>query len=224
MDTLSISSLVASLVSVALAIVAIWLSVVFYRLSSTLSESTKEAAKGIESSVDRLEKLFDKLYSDTFSMMRDTVSDMRKHMWPEEMGTDTKVSEEAEKKADQKVEQLKAELGSEVAKLLERQKITDAKLSSVTQEMRDIVDRAIRVSRRAEVEAREETVREVILRRLRILRRRKPVFVAQELLSALEPEVPPSILIRQLERLRTEGVVSWDGDEMGPDTVIRLIG
>lgn len=224
MDALSISSLVASLVSVALAIVAIWLSVVFYRLSSALSESTKEAAKGIGSSVDRLEKLFDKLYSDTFSMMRDTVSDMRKHMWPEEAASESKVTEEAEKKADQKVEQLKAELSAEVAKLLERQKITDARLSSVTHEMREIVDRAIKVSRRAEIEAREETVKEAILRRLRILRRRKPIVVADELVSTLEPEIPPSILVRELERLKSEGIITWDGDKIGPDTVIRLIG
>lgn len=74
-------SFIASIASLILSLGAIWLSVVFFRMSDSASKATTEAAKGIAASVERLEKLFDKLYSDTFSMMKDTVSDMRKHIW-----------------------------------------------------------------------------------------------------------------------------------------------
>jgi hypothetical protein len=79
LDTIS---LVASIASLVLAVLAIWLSIVFYKMSIAAASTTTEAAKGISASVERLEKLFDKLYADTFSIMRDTVSDMRKHIWP----------------------------------------------------------------------------------------------------------------------------------------------
>ena len=101
-------SLISSVASLVLAVLAITLSIVFFRMSTVLSQSANDAAKGIEASVARLEQLFDKLYSDTFSMMRETVSDMRKHMWPEEVADMSKLGEEAERLAEKKVAKLKA--------------------------------------------------------------------------------------------------------------------
>jgi hypothetical protein len=80
MTGIEITSLIASVASLILAIVAIWLSITFYKMSSTAARATEDAAKGISASVERLEKIFDKLYSDTFSVMRETVTDMRKHI------------------------------------------------------------------------------------------------------------------------------------------------
>ncbi|WP_006786881.1 hypothetical protein [Thiorhodospira sibirica] len=81
MTVMDLVSLIASIASLIVAVGAIWLSIVFYKMSSNASNAKNEAAKGIDASVQRLEKLFDKLYSDTFSMMKDTVSDMRRHIW-----------------------------------------------------------------------------------------------------------------------------------------------
>ncbi len=163
-----IISFVASIASLILAVGAIWLSVVFYRMSNEAAKATTEAAKDIAASVERLEKLFDKLYSDTFSMMRDTVSDMRKHIWPTEVPEQENAIEEAEKKADEKISELKKVVESQVEELLQRQRIADDKMASLTGEMRSILDRAIVSSRQVDLEAREETVREHILRQLRI--------------------------------------------------------
>lgn len=74
-------SLIASITSLILGVLAIWLSITFYKMSAKESKNAENASAQMKSSVDRLEKLFDKLYSDTFSMMKDTVSDMRKHIW-----------------------------------------------------------------------------------------------------------------------------------------------
>ena len=142
-------SLVASTASIVLAILAIWLSIVFFRLSSELSENAKEATKGIGTSVDKVEKLFDKLYADTFSMMRDTVSDMRKHIWPNEANDPENLSEEAAKKADEKVELFKSDIVGEISTLLHRQQITDEKIGSLSIEMGGLVDRVVEKSRQA---------------------------------------------------------------------------
>lgn len=223
MDTLQLISLFSSIVSAVLGIIAIWLSVVFYKMSTTLAETTREAAKGIGASVERLEKLFDKLYADTFSMMKDTVSDMRKHIWPEDASAESKIAEESERKADEKVDRLKNDISSDISKLLERQKITDARLSAVTNEMRGIVDKAINASRRAEVEARDETIRELILRRFHNLNRKGETSIrASDIVERLSPDVRPQRVVTELEKMREEGLLSWEGGGLGPDTKILI--
>jgi uncharacterized protein with von Willebrand factor type A (vWA) domain len=224
MSVIEIASLVASLVAVGIGILAIWLSVVFYKISSQLSESTKEAAKGIGASVDRLEKVFDRLYSDTFSMMRDTVSDMRKHIWPEGTKADDKIAEETEKKADKKVEALKREIDSEVAKLLKKQSVTDARVSSITEELRELVARAITESRKAEIEAREESVRGHIIGELRLLRSRTPCVLAHKLLRTASERFGfnPETVLRELVKMKRDGIIHWEGKNLEPDTEISL--
>jgi sensor histidine kinase YesM len=96
-------SIVASIVSVILAGFALWLSIVFYRMSNESSTKIKESADRIGASVDRLEILFNKLYADTFSMMKETVSDMRKHIWRDDKVSEDQTSEEAERRADEKI-------------------------------------------------------------------------------------------------------------------------
>ena len=91
-----VASLIASIVSVLIGGLAIWLSLTFYKMSTQLSQDAKEASKGISASVERLEKVFDKLYTDTFSMVKETMSDMRKHIWPGKTAEDDQIAEEAE--------------------------------------------------------------------------------------------------------------------------------
>ncbi len=214
-------SFIASVASLILAVGAIWLSVVFYKMSVAASNATTEAAKGIASSVDRLEKLFDKLYSDTFSMMRDTVSDMRKHMWPTDDTEPDKTVEETERRADEKIDELKSAFEGQVSDMLQRQRLTDDKMSSLRHEMRHLIDRAIASSRQAETEAREETLREHILRRLRVMRQRRPFVTLGEIVERLN--LPPSRVFVELERMRAEGIVALSSDEMRPDNEIRLL-
>src|SRR5713226_4076430 len=143
-------SFIASVASLILAVGAIWLSVVFYRMSTEASKATTEAAKGIAASVEWLEKLFDKLYSDTFSMMRDTVSDMRKHIWPADDKEQEKAAEEVEKKADEKIAELKSAMEKQLGEILNRQRLADEKTGALRGEMRHLLDRAILSSREVE--------------------------------------------------------------------------
>ncbi len=219
MTTVELISFIASVASLILAVGAIWLSVVFYKMSVAASNATTEAAKGIGASVERLEKLFDKLYSDTFSMMRDTVSDMRKHMWPTDGSEADKTIEEAEKKADEKISEVKKGVETQLSELLERQKMSDDRVSAIRAEMRHLIDRAIVGSRQAETEAREETIREHILRQLRVLRRRQPLTTLEELVDRLG--LPPQRIFRELERMKAEDIVALSG-EFRPDTQVRL--
>jgi len=84
LNTIEVISFISSIASLILALLSIWLSIKFYKMSTEASNKTNEAAKDIDASVKRLETLFEKIYSDTFGMMKDTYSDMRKHMFKNE--------------------------------------------------------------------------------------------------------------------------------------------
>ncbi len=104
---LEILSIVSSLVSLVIGGLAIWLAVKFYEMSTKSSEKLEQASNNIDSTTKRLETLFDKLYADTFAMVKDTVSDMRKHVW--------KADDADNSIPDEKLQQLKLELSKELA-------------------------------------------------------------------------------------------------------------
>ena len=224
MTAIELTSLISSIAALILAILAIALSIIFFRMSSELSKTTTEAARGIGSSVDRLEKLFDKLYADTFSMMRDTVSDMRKHIWPDESGGSEKLGEEAEKLAENKISTLKKRMDDDIAQILQQQQITDERLGSLQSGMRGLIERAITDSRRLEVEAREETLRRRISVALRILKRRYGDVTAKTLVDNMPSGFPRERVLGELQDMDKEGIVELHPPgSIEPDTLVRLL-
>ncbi len=223
-----IVSLIASLASLILAILAIWLSFKFFEKSNEASDKTIEASKGISASVERLEKLFDKLYSDTFTMMKDTVSDMRKHIWNKDETGDSKstdIEEELERKAQQKVDALKKELSDDLSKMFAKQHITDTKITNLKAELSTLIEKAVSQTRTLESEAREETTREYILRRLRLLKRRKNRIVADDIVErASKDGLNVKRLFDEFVKMKEDGLIDFDGREItSPDDEIRLL-
>lgn len=221
-------SLVASLASLILALVAIWLSFKFFEKSNEASEKTIEASKGISSSVERLEKLFDKLYSDTFTMMKDTVSDMRNHIWNKDdksSNNEDHVEEEFEKKTQEKIDVLKKELSMDLTKMIDKQSITDERISQLKSELTGLIEKAVSQTRNLEIEAREETLRDYILRRIRIIKRRKRKIVADDLVERASIDgINPKNLLDELVSMKAEGLINFEKDVIeGPlDEIILL--
>ncbi|SRR6266446_1870211 len=193
-------------------------------MSSEASRATTEAAKGISASVEQVEKLFDKLYTDTFSMMRDTVSDMRKHIWPVEDDSEAAVALEVEKKADEKIAEIERSLDVQLREILDRQRIAEVNTTSLHDEMRHLVERAIRTSRQVEVEAREETTRAHVLRLIAVLRRTVGRVTAGSLVE-LSPHDRRGEVWAELEKLAEDGIVELSSPPpITPYTTIRLKG
>ncbi len=192
-------------------------------MSSALSGNTKEAAKGIGSSVERLEKLFDKLYADTFSMMRDTVSDMRKHMWPENTPVEEKSATEVEQKANAKVEAVKVETERQLSTLLERQDIANERIESLRKEISKLIEGAITRSRQVESEVREETFREVIVSLLKKMGAPRKNVTANEIASQLPGPYNVAQMVSELRRMRADNRIAFDTEIITPETEIRLI-
>jgi hypothetical protein len=217
-------SLVASIVSVIIGGFAIWLSVTFYRLSNKISEDTREAAKGISASVDRLESLFDRLYSDTFSMMKDTVSDMRKHIWPEK-DTQTEALVTIEKRADQKVDELRSQIASELSGVMRQVGRTDTKIAGVEERLTHLIDKAITQSRRLESEAQEEiSMADVLNAVLSFVQRYGEAPVRRILMHpSLRRQFGRQRLQEALAFLAKEEIIEASGDFENPDTVVRML-
>jgi hypothetical protein len=224
MSEIELISIIASIASLILAIVAITLSIVFFKMSSDLTGKSTEAAKGINASVEKLEGLFDKLYNDTFSMMRDTYSDIRKHMWPEESTSDDKITNEIEKRADVKIKTLKDEMGSEISRMLNNQRVTEDKLLIKTKELEELVDKAIAGSRKVEVEAREETFRDALLNFIQYQERISNGHVyADEIVGRFRDRYPIGRIIEELEKMEKDGIISLSDKDINPQTSIRYI-
>jgi len=213
------AAFVSSIVSIIIGGFAIWLSVTFYKMSNKISEDTKNAAKGISSSVNRLETLFDSLYSDTFSMMKDTVSDMRKHIWPEK-GQSAEEQKQIEEKADAKIDELKKQIGDELSGVMKRVGHTDSKIDDVEKNLEKLVERAIQGTRKVESEAQEEkSMSETAMSISTFLSGRDDVTV-KEIVSVFRKYYPKNTVIDALKTLINKGPFIANGKIDDPDTVI----
>ena len=144
-------------------------------------------------------------------------------MWPEESTDTDKITEEAEIRAEKKVSSLKSEIDKELLKMFRKQKITDEKLSSTRDEMRHLIDKTISSSRRLEIEAREETVRDQIRRLIKMQQRVDRKVSADTIVQKLGRSLSPKILIDEIEEMAREGELSLSERPIGPRTIIRLI-
>ena len=188
-----IISFIASIASLILAIGAIWLSVVFFRMSDTASKATTEAAKDIAASVERLENLFDKLYSDTFSMMRDTVTDMRKHIWnnPNAVANDKNEISEA----------VKTEIESRVKAALEAEGIGNKeKQEKVTKELEGVLESIFKNAKN-----RKTTIKSA--RVLDAIKANQPVTMDK--LAKFLGMSDHELAIQHLFPMRERGEVTW---------------
>ena len=141
---------------------------------------------------------------------------------PEESPAADSLAEEAEQRADKRLAELKDSMSQEVAAILQKQVKTETSVASVRAEMSRLMERAIVGSRRVESEAREETLREGILRALRIMRRRQPHVTASALVERMAPSASPTLIIAELGRMRDEGLVAYEETHVRAETLISL--
>ncbi|BCV54221.1 hypothetical protein [Shewanella algae] len=204
---LEIFSIVSSLVSLIIGGFAIWLSVQFYKMSVKSSEKLERSSSDISSATQRLETLFDKLYSDTFSMVKDTMNDMRQHVW----NSDSVKDKEGDRLNTLK-EELTKEFNSELATKLKSSNINDIELK-----VEELVARAINKS--VAFGNTQESERIIaVMRALASTKRRITLNGLCDLLNVAEES-----LVGPLFNLKRDGVIDWNGDALGAATPIVLV-
>lgn len=177
---------------ITLALFAIWQAWTLYRWSQRSEREAEKAANAIAHSVAKLEDLFDRLYSDTFGIMRDTVTDMRRHVWPEP--TPSEISaEDLEKRAEERFAGLRQELRGELDEMLGQVRDGTRQLTSMETTLHGLIDRAIESSRDAEDDVQAE----------RLVARSSIASAAMRALSAadISDDGSGALSIRQLAEL-----------------------
>jgi hypothetical protein len=225
-------SVVGSVVSIVLAGFAIWQASAFYRWSNQASKDAKQSADAVGESVRKLEELFNHLYNDTFGMMRDTVSDMRRHLWPvADSGgenLDSEVVREIDMRADENVARVREEVMRELRELIERVGSTKPQTNDLDRTLGGVLDKAISVSREAEKEAVQGTIRDQLVAAVEeFMRKGRREVRASDLLDPLFNEFEPTGVHDAFVALKQDGIVDWDGDRgwvNGPNVRVRLHG
>jgi hypothetical protein len=89
--------------------------------------------------------------------------------------------------------------------------------------MRAIIEQAIVSSRQADLEAREETVREHILRTIRTFRRSRPKVTIDDIVEKLKPSFTIERIFNEMSKLKEEKIIEFRPDLFQPDTEVHLL-
>jgi len=171
----------------------------------------------------RLESLFVRLYSDTFSMMRDTVSDMRKHIWPEKEQSVEALSK-IEERAEEEIKERRSQISSELSGVVRQVGRTDSKIAGVEERLGQLVDKAIQQTRRVESEAQEEISMSFVVIQVHSLIARYGHVPAIRLLQHpwLKERYPSLRILEALRILERDNMISVEGDLNGPDAIVGV--
>ena len=213
LDTaITIIGFIATIASLVLAVGAIWLSFVFYKMSNEASKETTKAAKDIQASVERLEKIFDKLYSDTFSMMRDTVTDMRQHIWkkPHAGSSEDIVNNE------EKINNLKNSISQEIICIVDEKLKSNGDNETKIKELEDKIKKALESGIQKSIRSQAVPTSVTNRRVLNVIRRYGTIRV-DYLLRKMNTMFSDSYSFNDeqfmdaLFNLRENGLITWDG-------------
>ncbi|MFJ6163657.1 hypothetical protein ACIQH6_00925 [Micromonospora orduensis] len=225
LDITEVLNLFSAAVSTVLAIVALWLSIVFYRLSNSEAQRSQRSAEEITASVKRLEALFGTMYSDTFAMMKDTVTDMRAHVWRAQVPSTSIESEvTAEGHPGEKLDAVKEAILKEIDLISQRIGVTETQLKTLRSEISPTVDRALTNSKLSGAwEADTIRLRRAITNHLQS---RAMNLRSLRLSSGFLRRLSIESIVGQLIYLRARGFVSWDGplQEIAEDAIIEYTG
>jgi hypothetical protein len=230
MAALDVINLVSAALSTVLSIVALWLALYLYRMSNDQFNRAQQSATDMAATVAKLEDLFNRLYDDTFSMMRDTLTDMRAHIWPAS-GSHTglgDVLEQAERTAKDRMKEARSELLSQIATSSKQAGITESSVSSILDDLGPVVDRALDESSEAgAVRSAKIAFISPLLRAHLLAGQRESAgqFLGQ-LVSALHKYgFQRDDVINALSIARDEGWVAWSGNpgQVDDGTLVHLI-
>ena len=118
---------------------------------------------------------------------------------------------------------IKQDYNKELLNVLTKQSrdkiVTEKKIKQLEKDLKNLINKAITESRKVEISAREETLREIIIKCLL----NKKELSAQEFVElAYEKEINPGKMFNELRKMEAEKLIEIeDGTIQGPKTIIR---
>lgn len=204
---MSVVSFLASAASLVLSVIAIWLSFKFYRMSQDSSVRIEQANRAIEGSLQKLEEVFQLQYSDTFSILRETFSDFRKRLLVSAHSEDHATDPVIERKTQAKLENIKAEIRSDLSNVVED--ATKTSSPGVNDDLEMVINKAITKSRQVDKEVRDETIRTLIADHLRNTLAEHGRWRVSAIFEYLKDRFTLAEIARALFALQEEGIVKF---------------
>lgn len=162
----------------------------------------KNSAGDIRKAVEKLEAIFDRMYTDTFGIMKDTVTDMRQHVWKEPV-----VSKQESEEYERRFDELRSKLSKEVDDALLKQEGTDRKIDDLRQDIRRIVEETINKTRKVDGEIKEKKIRAEIIEAIKELTLNDKIPTATSISSKINIDIKELVL--ELFKLAREKKIIW---------------
>lgn len=186
-DVMSIFSGAASLI---VSVFAIWLSITFYKMSDASTKEMKGATEKINSNVEKLEKMFDTMYADTFNMVKETVSHMRKQV---DNSSYKDVSEEINKKVNDLISnQLKS--------------VSTENLSK--EEIKNMILDIVYESKEIELDVKKNKYRDNIIQILKIEGEKTFSYLEKKVIGELRNQADFDMFFDVVHEMTEEGILN----------------
>ncbi|MEY0023044.1 hypothetical protein AB7W40_03345 [Providencia rettgeri] len=205
-------SFVLSIVSLLVSAGAVWLSFKFYQMSDHASKEAQRSSDQIQVNTEKLEGLFSKLYSDTFSMMKDTVTDMRQHIYHNSDKEDS-----LEEKLTAMKESIKREVKITLDDNIGELKENDIKINKIEERLENIINQQVNVV----IEERYNNIADEILRLLSKTQQYM-TFEIHEMLSK-KIKIEMSELITTLQKMAELKLIASNSANINIFSIIQRI-
>ncbi|HLM85629.1 MAG TPA: hypothetical protein VK272_05515 [Solirubrobacteraceae bacterium] len=215
-------SLATGVTSVALAVFAVWLSLYFFRQSGAQARLAKDSADEVARTVERLEKLWAAMYGESVAMMRDTVTDMREHVWRrEDLALEAEIRTRAEEVARAKISDARSELLAQISSSVQGAGVEQEHISELLDELQPAVSKALEDSSGAGAERTAQTSFMVATMRAQ-LQERGPQDLRSLAAGMTTYGFDPSDVVHAARQARADGWLGWDGNPGKLDETTRL--
>jgi hypothetical protein len=219
-------TIIASVVAIVVGIFAIGLSLAFYKMSSRMMGNIIDASKELQTSIGRLETIFNRLYTGPISTTKESSPEAPRPPLPQTGEQEELVREEIEKRVEKKVEELKRALERGRGAISEKPMIQEARIDLVKKEIPGVMDRAMTEPGKAEAEAFKGSIRERIEKQIIYYQHRGYKGIISEFLfddiKSDTPQLTPSDVEAELNKMKKESILDWEGDKLGPNTHIEF--
>ena len=209
---LAIVSMVLAVISVVLGVFAIWLSAVLYRFAADAQEKVRETANKLETAVEVLDAHVHGLHTDTFSLVKDTIADMRSALWSQGQGRQPPPG--GYDAFESQLAALRLQLVGDIADAVSRGKFDRLELEQT-------VDRMLRRSADAGMAERSYLLSDVIRNQVTQSEAGSGMEAAS-LMTIVAQDFPFGLVVRTIKQMRSTGELQWEGAELTPSTIIRV--
>lgn len=205
-------ALVASITSLALAVIAIWLSFKFFKLSNETSEKANEASMRVMYSVKELEKLYGLLRTESFSIVRETVSDIRKYVWRKEPN---EIDSELEIKTEERINALKNDLTGQLSTLLTKQNNAGNKINDLESALSSLLETAVTETKNIESKVKGETIRDYVIKSIKEIKKRNRRSIADLIIDmAIDDGLNPKNIVDELHKMKKDKYIHFEGERI----------